>query len=103
MRDDPSTIWVHRPRDGKVAWGAAVLAAPGVPFLSFLVLLVVLGVDSDAQVESRILLAPVPWLVLGGGLACLAYRIPRGIGLGLIGGAVASLVLALATVHGGWR
>lgn len=98
-----TTVWVHRPRGGKIAWGAAVLTAPGVPLLCLLTLLLVLGVDPDASVESRILLAPLPWLVSGGALACVAGRIPRGIGLGLVGGALASLLVAGMVVHGGWR
>jgi len=101
MRDDAPRDWVHRPHHGKVAWGAAVLTAPCVPLLSTLTLLLALGTERDAAVESRIILAPVPWLAVGGVLLCVASRIPRGIGLGLLGGSAASLVLALAAVHGG--
>src|SRR5690625_1304376 len=101
MRSDAPRDWVHHPHHGQLAWGAAVLTAPCGPLLFTLTFLLALSTDLHAAVESRISLAPVPWLAVGGVLLCVASRIPRGIGLGLLGGSAASLVLALAAVHGG--
>lgn len=96
--------WVHRPQQGPVAWGAAVLVAPAVPLLSLLVLLATIAAVPDDRVELQILPAPLPWLLLGGVLAWLGSgRILRGIGVGLLAGAAATFVLAAIAAYGSWR
>lgn len=86
-----------------MAWGVGVLVAPTVPFLSFIVVVAtVVAVADDPALA--ILSGPLAWLVIGGLLASLGSgRILRGIGVGLVAGAVATLVLTLLAILGGLR
>lgn len=101
---DDAVSWMHRPQDGPVAWGIAILIAPAVPLLSILVvvaLVVVLPGDDNAL---PVALSPTPWLVVGLLVARPSSgRIPRGVGVGLVAGSVASLVLAVVAGYGGWQ
>lgn len=95
--------WVHQPQRGPIAWGVAVLVAPTVPLLSFFALLFLLAMFPGDDNELPVVLSPVLWLVVGGLVAALgAGRISRGVGFGLLGGSVASLVLAVVAAYGGW-
>lgn len=99
-----SPTWVHRPQAGPIAWGTAVLVAPAVPLLSVFVLLVLIAVTPGGDNRLPTVFSPVLWLVVGALMAWQGSgRVSRGVGVGLLGGAVASLVLAVVASYGGWR
>ena len=104
VENEGSTVWVHRPHDGRVAWGVAVLVAPAVPLLSTIVLLCILAVTSKDVDGLLLFVAPLPWLLVGCVLTWIGPgRVSRGVGLGLIAGTLASLVVASVAAAGDWR
>lgn len=98
-----ATAWKHRPADGPIAWGVSVLVAPAVPLLSYLSFLLIAGLVLDDRAGLGLVLAPLPWIVLGAGLAVTRGRRLRGLGLGLAAGGLTCLVLTLILAQGGWR
>lgn len=78
--------------------------APVVPLLAFFALLLLIAVIPEGWNDLRLVLSPLPWLVVGLLMAGLTSgRVSRGVGVGLLGGALTSLVLAVIASYGGWR
>ncbi|WP_235735974.1 hypothetical protein [Nocardioides alcanivorans] len=90
---EPRTVWVHRPDRGAVAWLVAVATVPASPVLLVWVH-TVLDAARDGHAPHRLgVVLVVGWAFFGGLLACApAHRVARGLGVGMVAGALVCLV-----------